>query len=81
MLINNPQVLHITSKNNKLRIIEIFGKKSLNPIKVKIPGDPSSAAFFTALTILNDKSFIKIKNVGINPTRIGFYNLIEKSWS
>ena len=49
MLINNPQVLHITSKNNKLRIIEIFGKKSLNPIKVKIPGDPSSAAFLQHL--------------------------------
>ncbi len=77
MLINNPQALHIKSKNNKLRIIEVFGKKSLNPIKIKIPGDPSSAAFFTALTILNDKSFIKIKNVGINPTRIGFYNLLK----
>ena len=43
-----------------------------------MPGDPSSAAFFTALTLLNKKSFIKIKNVGLNPTRIGFYNLLRR---
>ena len=43
-----------------------------------MPGDPSSAAFFTALTLFIKKSFIKIKNVGLNPTRIGFYNLLRR---
>ena len=33
---------------------------------MNIPGDPSSAAFFTALTILNRNSSLKIKNVGLN---------------
>ena len=42
-----------------------------------IPGDPSSAAFITALTLLNNGSSVKIKNVGLNPTRIGFYNLLK----
>ena len=33
--------------------------------------------FFTALTILNQKSKIKIKNVGLNDTRTGFYRLLK----
>ena len=31
-----------------------------------------------SLTLLNKDSFIKIKNVGLNPTRIGFYELLKK---
>ena len=58
-------------------MIKIFGKKHLNPINIKIPGDPSSAAFVTALTLLNKGSSIKIKNVGLNPTRIGFYKILK----
>ena len=75
MLLNNKQVIKIS--NNKKRIIQIFGRKELKPIKVDVPGDSSSAAFFTALTLLNYKSSIKIKNVGLNPTRIGFYKLLK----
>ena len=44
-----------------------------------MPGDPSTAAFFTALTLLNHNSSLKIRNVGINPTRIGFYKLLKKN--
>ena len=69
----------IKVKKGKKKIITIFGKKNLNPINVDVPGDPSSAAFFTALTLLNKNSTLKIKNVGINPTRIGFYELLKKS--
>ena len=75
MLIKNTQAFEI--KKKKKKIIKITGKKFLNPINFKIPGDPSSAAFFTALTILNKNSFLKIKNVGLNPTRIGFYELLK----
>ena len=56
----------------------MYGKNPLNPIRMNIPGDPSSAAFFTALTLLNINSKLKIKNVGINQTRIGFYKLLKK---
>ncbi len=68
----------IIVSNRKNRVIKIFGKKYLNPIKINVPGDPSSAAFFSALTILKKKSSLKIKNVGLNPTRIGFYELLKK---
>ena len=65
-------------KEKKNNIIEVNGKTRLNSFKTIIPGDPSSAAFFIALTILNKKSKLKLKNIGLNPTRIGFYNLLKK---
>ena len=64
--------------DNKIKTIKIYGKKELKPINFKIPGDPSSAAFFTALTLLNKDSSLKIKNVGLNKTRIGFYDILKK---
>ena len=77
MIAKNFNTIKIIN-NNDDKTINIFGKKNLKPINIKIPGDPSSAAFFTALTLLNNKSFLKIKNVGLNPTRIGFYQLLKK---
>ena len=62
----------------KKKIIMVSGKNEIKPINIKIFGDPSSAAFFTALTLLNDNSVLKIKDVGLNPTRIGFYKILKK---
>ena len=45
---------------------------------IRDSGDPSSAAFFCALTLLKKRSKLKISNVGLNPTRIGFYHLLKK---
>ena len=64
---------------NKKDIIKISGKKTLDPFNIKIPSDPSSAAFFTAICLLNQNSRLKIKNVCINPKRIGFYNILKKN--
>ena len=76
ILIKNIHAIKI--KKGKKKIITISGKKYLDPIHIDVPGDPSSAAFFTALTLLNKDSCLKIKNVGLNPTRIGFYELLKK---
>ena len=76
ILSRNNQAIKI--KNGKEKIISVFGKKYLNSVNINVPGDPSSAAFFTALTLLNKKSSLKIINVGLNPTRIGFYILLKK---
>ena len=76
MLSKNSQTIKIKKGGKKL--IKIFGKKYLNPLNINIPGDPSSAAFFTALTILNKNSSLRIQKVGLNPTRIGFYQLLKK---
>jgi len=76
ILFGSPQSIKIKKGNTKM--IKIFGKKYLNPISFSIPGDPSSAAFFIALTLLSKNSSLKIVNVGLNPTRIGFYELLKK---
>ena len=76
MLYKNSEVLKVVNGKNKL--IKVFGKKKLSSVNIDVPGDPSSAAFFTALTLLNKNSRLKIKNVGLNPTRIGFYELLKK---
>ncbi len=76
MLVKNFQSVKI--KEGKKRIIKVFGKKHLDPININIPGDASSSAFFAALTLLNKNSSLKITNVGLNPTRIGFYELLKK---
>jgi len=57
--------------------IEMRGGQKLKSANVKIPGDISSASFFiTAAALL--KSVLKIKEVGINPTRCGFLKALEK---
>ncbi len=68
----------IKLKYGKIKKIKIFGKQSLNNFSINVPGDPSSAAFFTALTLLKNNSSLEIKNIGLNPTRIGFYMLLKK---
>ena len=77
MLKKNDQTIKIN--NRKIKNIKIIGKQNLDNFSINVPGDPSSAAFFTALTLLKNNSYLKIKNVGLNPTRIGFYTLLKKS--
>ena len=78
MLRKNTNVLKIKRNKKNQNHIKVFGKGYLDPLKIDIAGDPSSAAFFTALTLLNQNSVLKIKNVGLNPRRIGFYNILKK---
>ncbi len=76
MLFKNSRLIKI--KKSKQKIIQIEGKKYLDPININVPADPSSSAFFAALTLINPNSYLKIKNVGLNPTRTGFYQLLKK---
>ncbi|MAJ85477.1 MAG: 3-phosphoshikimate 1-carboxyvinyltransferase [Candidatus Pelagibacter sp.] len=75
MLKKNIGVIKITKDKN----IKIFGKQNLNNFKIDVPNDPSSAAFFTALTLLTEKSSLNIRSVGLNPRRIGFYKILKRS--
>ena len=67
-----------TTLKKKNKNIKIYGKSFLNSIKAFVPGDPSSAAFMTSLTLLSKKSELLIKGVGLNKKRIGFYKLMKK---
>ena len=65
-------------RNKKYDLIEITGQKQFKSFDYVIPGDMSSSAFFIVLTLLSKNSKLKIKNVNINPSRMGFIKIINK---
>ena len=65
-------------KKKKYDKIEISGEHQFKSFDYEIPGDVSSSAFFIVLTLLSKNSKLKIKNVNVNPTRIGFIKIINK---
>ena len=64
------------STNNLTNTISKSSLSSL--INFNVPGDPSTSSFFSTAAILLPNSSISIKNILLNPTRIGFYKIIEK---
>lgn len=58
--------------------ISIKGRSELKSNDVEIPGDFSSAAFFIVGALLIENSDLTIKNVGINPTRTGLLEVLQK---
>lgn len=52
--------------------------EELSGRKVEVPGDISSAAYFIAAGLIVPNSEIRIKNVGINPTRDGILNVCRE---
>ncbi len=58
--------------------IKVKKVKVIKPLNYNIPSDISSAAFFIVLTALNKESNLIIKNVNINPSRIGVITILKK---
>ena len=68
-----------TQNYKNKQIIKILGRQFLRPIKnYNIPSDVSSSAFLISIAILTKRSDIKIKNVCLNPSRIGFIKILKK---
>ena len=68
-------------KTKKYDFIDIKQPKKIRAFDYKIPGDISSSAFFIVLTILASNSKLLIKNVNINPSRIGIITILKKMGS
>jgi 3-phosphoshikimate 1-carboxyvinyltransferase len=60
------------------RAITLTGQPELVARPVRVPGDPSSAAFFAAAALLVPGSKLKLTEVGINPLRIGLYDTLRE---
>ncbi len=65
-------------KKKKFDLIKIKGKKKIRSLNYKIPSDISSSAFFIVLTVLSTNSELNIKNVNINPSRMGIIKILKK---
>jgi 3-phosphoshikimate 1-carboxyvinyltransferase len=64
--------------NKNYDLIKIKKVKKIKPFNYKIPSDISSSAFFMVLTALSENSKIVVKNVNINPSRIGIITILKK---
>jgi len=51
--------------------------KQLHATQFQVPGDFSSAAFLMVAALLIPNSELEIRNVGLNPTRIGLYHVLK----
>ena len=51
--------------------------KKIKSLNYDIPSDISSSAFFIVLTALSKNSKLVIKNVNINPSRIGIITILK----
>ncbi|MDA9956230.1 3-phosphoshikimate 1-carboxyvinyltransferase [Candidatus Pelagibacter sp.] len=65
-------------KSKKYDYINIKSPKKINAFNYHIPGDISSSAFFIVLTTLTSDSRLLIKNVNINPSRVGIIVILKK---
>ena len=65
-------------KTKKYDFINIKQPKKIKAFDYQIPGDISSSAFFMVLTTLTNNSKLLIKNVNINPSRIGVITILKK---
>ncbi len=65
------------NKNKNYDLIKIKGKKNIKPFNYNIPSDISSSSFFIVLTALSNNSKLKIKNVNVNPTRVGVLTILK----
>jgi 3-phosphoshikimate 1-carboxyvinyltransferase len=60
------------------KTIAIDGSSELNAAEIRVPGDISGAAFFAAAAAGLPGSHVTIRNVGINPTRTAFLDVLKR---
>ena len=65
-------------KTKNYDFIDVKQPKQIKAFNYQIPGDISSSAFFMVLTTLTKNSKLLIKNVNINPSRVGVITILKK---
>ena len=83
---------HGRSRDHTERLLRAFGYRveecdgwiefaptgRLEPFAMQVPGDPSSAAFLVGAAVLAESGELRIAEVGLNPTRIGFLDVLRR---
>ncbi|MFH1458621.1 MAG: 3-phosphoshikimate 1-carboxyvinyltransferase [Candidatus Omnitrophota bacterium] len=68
-------------KLSKNTIVIAGGRELVSPKRINIPGDISSAAFFMVLGATAPKARILIRDVSLNPSRIGVVSVLKRMGS
>jgi 3-phosphoshikimate 1-carboxyvinyltransferase len=58
--------------------ISLRPPRSLRCVDVAVPGDFSSAAFWLVLGVLHPEAEIRVRDVGLNPSRTGLLTILER---
>lgn len=58
--------------------VSIAPAQQLKAANVLVPADPSSAAFFVALAVLADEGELRLTDVCLNDTRLGFVRVLQR---
>jgi 3-phosphoshikimate 1-carboxyvinyltransferase len=59
-------------------LIVVDGPQTFHAADIHVPGDPSAAAFWLAAAAIVPGSRIVVRDVNLNPTRIGFVRALER---
>ena len=65
----------VESHGNEVRLVP---PASIPAFELRVPADPSSAAFLVAAALLAESGELEIRGVCVNPTRIGFLQVLER---
>jgi 3-phosphoshikimate 1-carboxyvinyltransferase len=57
--------------------VSVTGGQSLHACELDVPGDVSSAAFFMGAALIVPNSLVRIREVGLNPTRTGVLDVFR----
>lgn len=68
----------VVSPDIKGDMVSIKGGQKIIPRPLVIPGDLSAASYFIIAGLLVDGSEIRVEDVGLNPTRLGFVEVLKK---
>ncbi|MDG1738831.1 MAG: 3-phosphoshikimate 1-carboxyvinyltransferase [Paracoccaceae bacterium] len=66
-----------TVETDEGRVITLQGQPELKPQTIVVPRDPSSAAFPVCAALIVPGSNVLVPNIGLNPTRAGFYYTLQ----
>jgi 3-phosphoshikimate 1-carboxyvinyltransferase len=58
--------------------VTVVGRPEIGGRTVRVPGDPSSAAFPLVAALLVDHSKVTVRNVGLNPRRAGLFTTLKE---
>jgi 3-phosphoshikimate 1-carboxyvinyltransferase len=58
--------------------IALRGEAELRPQRLRVPGDPSAAAFIAVAALIVPGSELRVEGVGVNPTRTGLFDVLRE---
>jgi 3-phosphoshikimate 1-carboxyvinyltransferase len=70
--------VRVSTEDDGARSITVVGQPELSAQQIRVPADPSSAAFAAVAATILPGSRLRLEGVGINPLRAGLYATLQE---